>query len=222
MKCADIDALLCDYADQTLGAAERAHVEAHLADCPACAALLADAQAAVAFLGNVPEVEPPAELVTRILYRTQAEREKTEAARPASPRGIGGWLSSLFQPLLAPRFAMGMAMTILSFSLIGRMAGIPQKPLTAADLAPAQIWSNFDARVHRTYDRVVKYVDNLRLVYEIQHRLNEWSTEEEQGRAERERRNRQIEPAIPAVTPDQQQQQKQQQQESGERGQKQK
>lgn len=215
MKCADIDALLCDYADQTLGAEERARVDAHLAGCPACAALLADAQAAVSFMENVPEVEAPAELVTRILYRTEAERERMRGLRPAAARrGIGGWLSSLFQPLLAPRFAMGMAMTILSFSLIGRMAGIPQKPLTAADLAPAQIWSSFDARVHRTYDRVVKYVDNLRLVYEIQHRLSEWSAQEEQDRAEAERRNRQVERTIPAVTPDQQQQQ------TGERGQK--
>lgn len=217
MKCSDIDALLCDYADQTLGAAEQARVQAHLAECPACSALLADAQAAVAFMESAAEPEPPAELVTRILNRSEALREEQRrTAKPAAPRGAGGWLASLFQPLLAPRFAMGMAMTILSFSLIGRMAGIPQRPLTAADLAPAQIWASFDARVHRTYDRVVKYVDNLRLVYEIQHRLNEWSAQEEQERTEAERKNRRIEPAIPAVTPDQQQQQQQQ----SERGQK--
>jgi hypothetical protein len=134
-------------------------------------------------------------LVTRILYKTQVERKGPEGERR-------GWFARLFAPVLQPRFAMGMAMTILSFSMIGKMAGIPQRPLTAADLEPAKIWSAIDTRAHRAYDRLVKYIDNLRLVYEIQNRLGEWSEQEEQASAEQGRRNRQVEPAIPAVTPD--------------------
>lgn len=195
MKCTDIEVLLCDYVDGALGEAERAQVDLHVASCTPCAEMLADSQAAMSFLGKVEDIEPPAELVTRILYQTHVE-EKRPAAEPRS------WFARLFQPVLQPRFAMGMAMTILSFSMIGRMAGIPQRPLSTADLEPARIWTAIDTRAHRAYDRLVKYVDNLRLVYEIQNRLGEWSAQEEQASAEQGRRNRRVEPAIPAVTPD--------------------
>jgi hypothetical protein len=198
LKCNDIEALLCDYVDGTLGDAGRAQVDGHVKNCDVCAELLADSQSAVHFMAAVADVEPPPELITRVLYKTQVE--KPAAAKRDGQRG--GWLRGLFQPLLQPRFAMGMAMTILSFSMIGRMAGIPQRPLTAADLEPAKIWSAIDGGAHRAFDRLAKYVDNLRLVYEIQNRLGEWSAQEEQASAEQERKNRRVEPAIPAVTPD--------------------
>ena len=198
LKCNDIEALLCDYVDGTLGGAGRAQVDGHVKNCDVCAELLADSQSAVHFMAAVVDVEPPPELITRVLYKTQVE--KPAAAITSGKRA--GWLRGLFQPLLQPRFAMGMAMTILSFSMIGRMAGIPQRPLTAADLEPAKIWSAIDGGAHRAYDRLAKYVDNLRLVYEIQNRLGEWSAQEEQASAEQERKNRRVEPAIPAVTPD--------------------
>ena len=197
MKCADIDALLCDYVDGTLGEAGRVQVDTHVQSCAECAALLADSQLAVHFMGAVDDLEAPPELLTRILYKTHMEDRRPAAERSRS------WFGRLFQPILQPRFAMGMAMTILSFSMIGRMAGIPQRPLTAADLEPARIWSAVDTGAHRAYDRLVKYVDNLRLVYEIQNRLSEWSAQEEQAAAEQGRKNRRVEPAIPAVTPDQ-------------------
>lgn len=178
MKCADVEILLCEYADGTLPRQERAAVDAHLAACAGCAELARDAAAAVAFLESVPEVEAPAELVTKILYRTQTEPEVAMRKRVSSP----GWLARLFQPVLQPRFAMGMAMTILSFSMIGKFAGVSGKTITADDMHPARVWSAFDSKVHRIYDRAVKYYENLRLVYEIQTRLNEWSAQEEEER----------------------------------------
>jgi hypothetical protein len=195
MKCADIEALLCDYVDGTLGEAGRAQVDGHVQNCAACASMLEDSLAAVRFMDGVDDLEAPPELITRILYKTQVEPPPRETESRS-------WFGRLFAPILQPRFAMGMAMTILSFSMIGRMAGIPQRPLTAADLEPARIWSAIDTKAHRAYDRLVKYVDNLRLVYEIQNRLGEWSDQEERASAEQGRKNRQVEPAIPAVTPD--------------------
>ena len=178
MKCADVEVLLCEYVDGTLPAAERRQVEAHLAACVPCAESARDAAAAMAFVSNVAEVEVPPELVTRILYRTQTEPEPAAGKPVVRP----GWFARLFQPVLQPRFAMGMAMTILSFSMIGQFAGVPGKTITADDMHPARVWAAFDTKVHRIYDRAVKYYENLRLVYEIQTRLNEWSAQEQEER----------------------------------------
>lgn len=174
MKCADLEILLCDYVDQTLEASSRAQIEEHLAGCAACAELARDAMAMVRFLDRVEDVEPPAELVTRILFQIPNRRH---SERPR--RGFREWLGRLFEPILEPRLAMGMAMTVLSFAMLGRFAGIQPRQLTAADLNPARIWATLDDRAHRTWERAVKYYENLRFVYEIQTRLKELTDQED-------------------------------------------
>jgi hypothetical protein len=89
-----------------------------------------------------------------------------------------GW----FGPVLQPRFAMGMAMTILSFSMLARFAGVEVRQLKPADLKPTAVWSAIDNRAHRTWDQAVKYYENLRLVYEVQTRLQEWTEQEDEER----------------------------------------
>jgi hypothetical protein len=66
------------------------------------------------------EVEPPAELVNQILYEARQGH-----AAPVKKSGARGWIGRLLEPVLQPKFAMGMAMTILSFSMLARFAGIP-------------------------------------------------------------------------------------------------
>jgi hypothetical protein len=80
--------------------------------------------------------------------------------------------------LLQPRYVMGMAMTVLSFSMIARFAHIEPRQLRPADLDPVKIWASIDDRSHRMWDRTMKYYDNLRLVIEIQSRLKEWTDQE--------------------------------------------
>ena len=41
-----------------------------------------------------------------------------------------------------------------------------------------KIWAVVDDRAHRSWDRAVKYYDNLRLVIEIQSRLKEWTDQD--------------------------------------------
>ena len=175
MNCTDLEILLCDYVDGTLGREDRAAVESHLAECAVCAELARDVAGAVAFIGRAAEVEPPADLFTRILFEVRAG--KPEAARPAGwKRLLGQWL----HPILQPRFAMGMAMTILSFSMLGRFAGIEVRQLKLDDLDPVKIVSVLEDRVHRGWEAAVKYYDSLRLVYDIQTRIREF-TEPEEG-----------------------------------------
>jgi hypothetical protein len=74
---------------------------------------------------------------------------------------------------------MGMAMTVLSFSMIANFAHISPRQLRPSDLDPVKIWASIDDRTHRMWDRTVKYYDNLRLVIEIQSRLKEWTDQEQ-------------------------------------------
>ncbi len=161
LNCRNFDEILCDYLDATLPPEGRAAVEAHSASCPACAALLADCRSSVQFLERVSDVEAPRELITRILFHTPKPAPLLEKLSPKS------WLRRWLQPLLQPRFAMGMAMTILSFSMLGKFV-TPVRQLKPADLDPAKVWRSIDEKVHRGWDNAVKYYDNLRLVYEIQ------------------------------------------------------
>ena len=173
MNCAELEALICDYVDGTLGAAQKAEVERHLEACPACAELARDSAAAVAFMERAADVEPPPELITRILFDAPWARKSPAKAR--------GWFSRLVSPVLQPRFAMGMAMTILSFSILSRFE--PMQQLKAADLRPAEVWASLDDRAHRVWARSVKYYENLKVVYQIQTLLRDWQQQAEDQKA---------------------------------------
>ena len=170
MNCADFELLLCDYIDGTLAGAQKTAFEQHLQTCSSCREFAADAGAAVSLIQRAEEVTPPPELLTRISFAIP------KAAKP----GIRGLFGSWLQPVLQPRFAMGMAMTIVSFSMLGRFAGIEVRQLKASDLTPTKIWAAADDRVHRAWERTVKYYDSLKLVYEVQSRLKEWTDQQEE------------------------------------------
>jgi len=174
MTCADVEILLCDYVDGTLRAAEKSALEAHIAGCGACAELAQDVAGFTGFVERVAAVEPPPEMVTRILHRIPTGREQRGVQPSWWRRLFGGW----FQGVLQPRYVMGMAMTILSFSMLARFAHIPDRPLRPADLDPVKTWQAVDDRAHRIWDRTMKYYDNLRLVIEIQSRLKEWTDQD--------------------------------------------
>lgn len=180
MTCAELEILLCDYVDGTLHAAERTALENHLAGCPACRQLAEDVAGVTAFFERVPDVEPPAELMTRILHHAPmgpgavAERLSSDPRPSWTKRLFGGF----FQGWLQPRYVMGMAMTILSFSMLARFAHIEPRQLRPADLDPVKVWQGIDDHSHRLYDRGMKYYDNLRLVIEIQSRLREWTDQD--------------------------------------------
>src|SRR4051794_25518258 len=176
MNCADFEILLCDYIDGTLDQARRSELEAHQRECASCAELAKDVAGAIAFIERVPPVEPPHELLAKIAF--QIPQESGAKGRSTS------WLASWFRPMIQPRFAMGMAMTILSFSMLGRFAGVEVRELKPSDLQPAKVWAAVDDRAHRAWGRAVKYYENLRLVYEIQSRLQEWSDQDERKNRE--------------------------------------
>jgi hypothetical protein len=175
MTCAEFEVLLCDYLDGTLDAAERQSLEAHRDQCAGCRQFALDVAGAMAFIERAADVEPPPELLTRIAFEIPTGRSHA-TKRPGLLSLIAGW----FRPVLQPKFAMGMAMTILSFSLLGRFAGIEPRQLKPSDLSPTAVWAAAEDRLHKTWDRVVRYYEGLKVVYEVQTRLRELREQEDE------------------------------------------
>ena len=177
MNCAELEVLICDYVDGTLPEAERLTVERHLSACAACAALVQDAAAAVRFMESAADVEPPPELMGRILADAHSGRHGRLGRS-------SGWLSGIFHPMLRPRLVMSMAMTVFSFAMLARLLGMPQRQLQPSDLSPANVWAAVDDRVTRAWQRTVKFYESIRVVYQIQSRLREWQDEQDRAAAE--------------------------------------
>jgi hypothetical protein len=172
MNCADVEILICDYLDGTLAAEAKSAVERHLAQCPACAELARDSAAAVEFMERAADVEPPPELITRILFDAPWSKNRT------TPKGAQSWMAGILSPILQPRFAMGIAMTILSLSLLARFVA-PVRQLRMSDLEPAEVWAGLEDRAYRAWGRTLKFYDNLKFVYQIQTTLREWQQQGE-------------------------------------------
>jgi hypothetical protein len=69
--------------------------------------------------------------------------------------------------------AMGMGVAALSFFML--RPGVRQ--LTPSDLNPVKVWTAAENRANRIWERGVKSYENLRMVYEIETRLNQWREE---------------------------------------------
>ncbi len=182
MNCAEFENVLADYVDGVLGDAQSRAVEEHAASCMGCKEFLADVNGAMALIKRADRVLPPPELVTRIAYQAPFGRSR----EPFEAQGIWSKISTIWlQPLLRPRFAMGMAMTILSFAMLQRCTGVQVQRIQAADLNPVRIWDGVEDKVIRVKDRGVKYYENIRLVYEIETRLKALQEQQEMLRDQR-------------------------------------
>jgi Putative zinc-finger len=173
MKCADVEILLCDYLDGTLAPNERAELESHLAGCTLCAEFAQDTRSGLAFLEHVPDVQPPHELLTRIMHQA-----------PAGPFSGSGamkkWLNRLFEPFHQPKYVMSAMLTILSLSMLTRCAGVPVRDVKAEDLSPQRVWVNLETKVERVYDRTIKTYESMRLVYEVRQELRQWREQQQE------------------------------------------
>ena len=78
-------------------------------------------------------------------------------------------LRSIGQTLLQPRLAMTAAMAFFSIALTLNLTGVRFSELRASDLRPSSLKRSFyEANAH-----VVRYYDNLRVVYELESRVHD-------------------------------------------------
>jgi hypothetical protein len=193
MQCAEFDALLSDVLDGVLTGTKLESFRAHAGACPQCGPLLAEAEERRRWLKTLTEVEPPANLVHNILAATSGVESARSFAKPnvSWKEAVAGWLRPVFAPVFAvarqPRFAMSFGMTFFSLSVALSVAGVKVKDIQRADLRPSAIKRTY----YETSGRVVKYYENIRFVYEIESRVQQFkraTTPEEPRREEKKER----------------------------------
>jgi len=158
--CEQTEARLSDYLDGLLQPAEQSAFNVHVNTCEKCAPLVAAVAHTLGGLYALEAVEPPAELENAILTATLGA---------PSWRNLRHWLKSL----RSPRFVYSMASVAATMFIILAASGFSFSKPKLAELRPATIYRNADRKAHLVYAQSVKFVSDLRVVYEIQTRLNE-------------------------------------------------
>lgn len=171
MQCSEFDALLADALDGALTGADGERFEAHKASCPSCGPMFAEARLGFRLLHGLDEMEAPPTLVHNILVATIGQLPEAPVARP-----VEGWRDRLRQwaqpfvgPILQPRFAMSFGMAFFSVSLLLHVSGVKTADLRRLDLRPSAIAKTFS----EAQGKVVKYYENIRVVYEIESRVQQ-------------------------------------------------
>jgi hypothetical protein len=171
-QCNEFELLLSDALDGVLSGAGLDRFQAHAHVCQACGPLLAEAEAGRNWLKGLTEVEPPASMVTNILASTTGvDTQRLRVTARSLPPRISWWehvQASLFEPIWAtvrqPRFAMSFGMAFFALSVGLTVAGVKPADLRNVSLRPSAIRHTY----YNTQARVVRYYDNIRLVYEVQ------------------------------------------------------
>jgi len=138
-------------------------------------------------LQSLVEVEPPANLVHNILAQTTAQEVAIAGARKSWGRRMADFISPALAPALGnfagafrgmgqPRFAMTMAMAFFSVSIVLNVSGFKMKDLRNVDLRPSSVATSASLQYHETTSKVIKYYENMRLVYELESRLKSLKT----------------------------------------------
>ncbi|MGH9592156.1 MAG: anti-sigma factor family protein [Bryobacteraceae bacterium] len=161
-RCEDIEARVSEYLDGALGAEDGAAFATHLASCPDCAALAAGVRSLVGTLHSLEPLPVPPYLVSAILEKTLGPGREKQGWR-----AWFGWSRMLWQP----RFAYGALTIFVTAIVLSQALGIEWRRPTIADLNPVNIYHSADRQAHLVYARGAKFVTDLRVVYEIQSRL---------------------------------------------------
>jgi anti-sigma-K factor RskA len=118
VDCADRRDLILLYAAGALDAGECGGLREHLAGgCPQCAGYLAEAEAALALLGQgLPPQAPPPLLKQAILNRVKSESQTSSAKSAPAAMRIGGWDRVVLPAAIAA--VLAVAVTLISVKML--------------------------------------------------------------------------------------------------------
>ncbi|KAA6463238.1 zf-HC2 domain-containing protein [Acidobacteria bacterium AB60] len=192
--CGLWETLLADALDGTLRAEDEATFSSHMAGCAACTALFDEARRGrewLEFLAAEPEV--PGGLLDKILAQTGPGQTagyglvNDDNLLPANPTGIPlakgrpiappAWQRPGFMGFVRrfaePRLMMTAAMAFFSIALTLNLTGVRLSSIKLSDLKYSSMRSLVQRRLTMASTPIIRYYDNLRLVYEVQSRVRE-------------------------------------------------
>ena len=161
-NCVLTEERLSDYLDGLLSPAEAEVFSGHVSSCEQCGKLVAQVGGLVNRMQRLEPLEAPPQLVTTILDATVGPRTQKH-----SSRRWFAWIPGLWQP----RFTMGLATVVATLVIVVYAAGMSPSKLKKMDMNPENVLRAANRQVHLTYARSAKFVNDLRVVYEIQSRL---------------------------------------------------
>ena len=173
MQCVEVEALLAEALDGTLQGEQLIGLEAHQQSCASCRSMVEEAQAGMLWLKGLDEAEPPVNLVHNILAQTIGALPSEHVV--VAPRGEGWFdklkarLAPVFAPVATPRFAMSFGMAFFSITMLLGIAGFKMSDLRHLDLSSKGIMKTY----YDTEARIIRYYENMRLVYEIESRVRD-------------------------------------------------
>ena len=161
-NCQQLESRLNGYLEGKMAALELQAADEHARDCPNCAEWH-DARMVRAMLAGLDELDTPPGFETRILANTLA-----------APDRIGFWqmMEDVWRALMRPRVAFSVAAATFSLVLIFVSMDVPVRDLEMADLNPINIYRAADRKANLAYASGVRYLNELRVVYEIR---NQWA-----------------------------------------------
>jgi len=159
--CEQTEARLSDYLDGLLNADEWSAFNQHVNACAVCTPLVSSVAHTLGGLYALEQVEPPPQLETAILLATVGVARHTF--------DFWGWLRNL----QSPRFIYGAVSVAATFVLLLSATGFNWRKPKLADLSPATIYRRADSNIHLFYGHSVKFVRDLRVVYEVQQAIDQ-------------------------------------------------
>jgi hypothetical protein len=201
LRCEEWEILLTEALDGLLPRAERAAFDSHGAECAVCGQLLKQAkqgQEWLSFLEDEPEV--PTDLVERIVGKTSG----SVAGGPLAVAGVGAIPAPVHvlglpvrRTMWDTRMMMTAAMAFFSIALTLNLAGVRLTHLRLSDLTPASLEMNLTRQFYGAKSSVVRYYDNLRLVYEVESKMRDLRRAEEIQQQKPQQEQQQV-PANPS------------------------
>ena len=194
LTCSQCERMVQDAVDGTLLVEDQQQFDLHLAGCPGCQRIYDDAIEGLGFLADLKSAppEPSQFLMSRILESTSGNPQVALPIRRGETILVGlprndypaghlatvlpfqqqekrKWPARMVHAAMQPRFAMTAAMAFFSVALTMNLIGVSPRDFHLSDLKPASLRHSFWG----TRNRVVQYYDNLRIVYELESRVNE-------------------------------------------------
>jgi hypothetical protein len=219
LNCEAWEQMLTDALDGTLSASDAEAFAAHSKSCAAgCGELLEEAKRGgewLRFLRETPEA--PEGLLEKILVGTSGLNVAQQplvtaggaAVIPHQP-WLGASVALLQRHVAESRILMTLAMAFFSIALTLNLTGVRLNQLKLSDLRPSALAASVSHQYYTTSAHLTRYYLNLRIVYELESRVNEMMPKSNSAPA--------VQPATQQQQPQQQPEQKPQPKSTGKPG----